>query len=101
MYILNITFFIEESIEGEWVDWSKRRFESIKETSSYFNQFSLMRLLSHEEPNQVTYTCQLQTDSAHKIQLFEIEIEPDLLNENKAKFGEKSIFFKSLMQVVK
>jgi len=101
MYILNITFFVEESIEEEWVGWSKSKFEEVKETSSYFNQFTLMRLLSHSEPNQVTYTCQLHTDSAHKIQLFEIEIEPDLLNENKDKFGEKSIFFKSLMQIVK
>ena len=101
MYVLNITFFVHESIEEKWLEWSKPKFESIKETSSYFHEFTLMRLLSHKEPDQITYTCQLRADSAHKIQLFEIEIEPDLLNENKEKFGEKSVFFKSLMQIVK
>ncbi len=101
MYILNITFFIEESIENEWLEWSKERFERIKDTSTYFYEFKLLRLLSHDQPGQVTYTCQLHADSAHKIQLFEIEIEPDLLNENKSNFGEKSIFLKSLMQIVK
>ena len=101
MYVLNITFFINESIEEEWIQWSKPKFEFVRDTSSYFHEFTLLRLLSHEDPSQVTYTCQLHTDSAHKIQLFEIEIEPDLLNDNKNRFGEKSVFFKSLMQIVK
>lgn len=101
MYVLNITFFVEESIENDWVKWAVAKFNEVKDTSSYFNEFVLMRLLSHSEPNQVTYTCQLHTDSAHKIQLFEIEIEDQLLKENKNNFGEKSIFFKSLMQIVK
>lgn len=101
MYILNITFFVDDSIEDDWVNWGKKKFQEIKNTSTYFNEFNMMRVLSHSEPNQVTYSCQLHTDSTHKVQLFEIEIEQNLLNDNKKHFGEKSVFFKSLMEIVK
>ena len=101
MILYNVTFFVNNNIEDKWLDWSKKHIAESVQESDYFSDFSLYKILNNEQNDgQSTFSCQLFTDSLHKIQLYEIELEESLLNKMSVKFGQQALFFKSIMKKV-
>lgn len=100
MYVLNISFFVNEHIEETWLAWAKSRFFTFLEGEKCFTEIKMFRMLSRQDPDHVTYTFQLFAKSIHEIKQYENEIEPKLMSEISSEFGEKAPIFKSLMEVI-
>ena len=100
MYTYNVTVKIEPSICAEWKQWMQT--EHIPEVlaTGLFTSANFKKLMEPFDEDGETYVAQYHTDSIGKYNNY-IEIyAPKLRDKGFAKFGNKFIAFRSLVQEI-
>jgi hypothetical protein len=99
MYIYNITFNLEESIEQDWQKYVKGIFIPAMLQSGLL-QSALTSRIMVEEQQGISYSIQFTTkDSATLKQFIDAELYP-ILNKLHLKYAPKMVFFATELSVI-
>ena len=99
MIIYNVTVSVEESVQNEWLDWMK--IEHIPEVMAcgIFTKAQINRVIVQTDSDNtfaIAYTC----PSMKELHQYQIKFAPELQKKHNEKFKEKTIAFRTLMEVI-
>ena len=100
MFIYNVTIKVLNEISSEWLIWLKE--EHIPEVLSTgcFTDASILQLLEVDDTEGPTYAIQYKAESKAAYNLYIDKYAGMLREKSFAKWGDKFIAFRSVMQVV-
>lgn len=101
MILYNITVNIEKQVEQEWILWMKEVHIPEVLATGIFHENKFYKLLHETDDGTVNYSVQYFTDSMAKIIEYNSKFAPKLQADLKAKFQDKYVSFKSLLEIVK
>ena len=99
MYVHNISFQLNPSVEYEWLEWMKTHFiPDIKET----NCFGDYKLYKIEVPadQYPTYTLQLYAINKEHVTKYQTQFSDTFILQLNNKWGEQCLYFTTNMQIV-
>lgn len=100
MIILNTTFYIHESIDGEFRRWIEcEYFPSASEYGGLRNPV-MAKLLMEPQEDRNGYAVQCLAPDVAKAQLWHDTYAAELRDALSAKFGEKVLFFTTYMEQI-
>lgn len=100
MIIYNVTTKVDHSIHELWVEWMKTKHIADVMASNCFVRHQFVRLLDTDESDGLTYAAQFYAESKANYNRY-IELHAPALREDALKtWGNKTIGFRSLMEVV-
>jgi len=99
MFVSNISFQVDPSIETVWLNWLKQNFiPSCLETTCFVNhQLYQIDLASDQPP---TYTLQLFSHAATQLAEFQEKHAESLLFSVTEQWGEQCFHFNTSMRIV-
>ena len=99
MFVSNISFQVDPSIETVWLNWLKQHFiPSCLETTCFVNhQLYQLDLASDQPP---TYTLQLFSHAATQLAEFQEKHAESLLFSVTEQWGEQCFHFNTSMKIV-
>jgi len=99
MFVSNISFQVDPSIETVWLNWLKQHFiPSCLETTCFVNhQLYQLDLASDQPP---TYTLQLFSHAATQLAEFQEKHAESLLFGVTEQWGEQCFHFNTSMRIV-
>jgi len=99
MFVSNISFQVDPSIETVWLNWLKQHFiPSCLETTCFVNhQLYQLDLASDQPP---TYTLQLFSHAATQLAEFQEKHAESLLFSVTEQWGEQCFHFNTCMRIV-
>lgn len=100
MIVVNTTFHVESSIAKEWVAWVHATYlvNAVERCSMSSPLF--MKILTQMEGGE-GYAVQLQCESDEATERWLNEQQPRLLAEMRSRWGERALFFTTLMEEVR
>lgn len=99
MYIYNITFNIEETIQQEWLTWIHHFFsETI--SSGNFTSANIHQVMIQEAMGGVTYAVQFHTPSKKTLEQFQQQELVLLQTQMQQQFSGKYVFFHTELKVI-
>ena len=99
MILYNVTIILEESAEQDWVKWMRE--EHIPEVMATACFVSNRMLKVIDSPNEgVTYCIQYIAENAAQYETYKTQFAPALQAATLAKFENKFVAFRSLMEFV-
>lgn len=99
MYIYNITFNLEESIQHDWLAWMNVFFKRTKSVGN-FTAASIHLVMVKEEMGGVTYAVQFHTPSKEHLDQFMLQELVMLEDQLQQNFKGKYVFFHTELKVV-
>ena len=100
MIIYNVTTHIHASILNEWLQWMQQiHIPEVMQTGC-FTKFQLVRLLDTDETEGYTYAVQFFAESKAIYNRYIELYAPSLRKAVFDKWGDKTISFRSLMEIV-
>jgi Domain of unknown function (DUF4286) len=100
MYIYNITTKVHTSIHEAWKDWMKNTHIPEIMATGCFIESQFVRILELDDSEGPTFATQFSAQSKADYNRY-IEIHaPKLRNNSMAKWGDKIIGFRTLMELV-
>ena len=100
MIVYNITIKVFPEIEVEWVQWQKEEHIPDVMASGQFIDYKFYRLLEQEAEDGVTYIIQYFSPSLQTYNKYIEQMAPLLRQKALAKWGDKFIAFRTIMEVV-
>lgn len=100
MIAYNVTVKVEASIASDWLNWQLNEHLPAIMASGLFSGYKCYRLLEMDESEAVTFVTQLSTDSLEKYQRYIQDFATELRNQAFAKWGERFIAFRTVMEAV-
>lgn len=100
MILYNVTVNIEKHIEEEWVLWMKQTHIPDVLATGMFMENRFYRILHDSEDGSVNYSVQYFTDSMEKIMEYQHKFAQKLQDDVKAKFQDKFVVFRTLLETV-
>ncbi len=99
MFIYNVTVNVAEEVHAEWLRWMKK--EHIEEVmnTGCFVESQILKVLYVQDEGQ-TYSVQYKFMVMTDMERYNKEFAPALQAQMKAKFGDKCLAFRTLLQVV-
>ena len=99
MIIYNVTVSVEESVKNEWLNWMKT--EHIPEVMAcgIFTKAQINRVIVQADSDNtfaIAYTC----SSMKELHQYQIKFAAELQKKHNEKFKEKTIAFRTLMEVI-
>ena len=100
MIVVSTTFHVESSIAKEWVAWVHATYlvNAVERCSMSSPLF--MKILTQMEGGE-GYAVQLQCESDEAAERWLNEQQPRLLAEMRSRWGERALFFTTLMEEVR
>jgi hypothetical protein len=100
MIIYNITTKVHASIDGAWAQWQQK--ENIPEimATGFFLSHKFFRLLEQDDSDGNTYAIQYTAINKEQYQLYLIEYDQLLRQKAHKKWGDKTISFHSVLEVI-
>lgn len=100
MIIYNITIKVDFSIHNEWLNWMKEKhLPKVMETGMFLSN-RLCRLIDPVDNDGFTYAIQYFAKDISKIRSYKNDCAPSLNKEHQTLFGDKAVFFKTLLKVI-
>jgi hypothetical protein len=100
MIIYNVTTHIDHSIHEAWLTWVKEiHIPEVMQTKC-FTKFQMIRMLEVDEMEGVTYAIQYYAESKADYNRYMELYAPAFQKSIMETWGDKTIAFRSLMQVV-
>jgi hypothetical protein len=100
MIIYNVTTHIDHSVHEAWLTWMKEIHIPEVMQRGCFTKFQMTRMLEVDETEGATYTIQYYAESKADYNRF-IELHAPALRQSiMDKWGDKTLSFRSIMQVV-
>lgn len=102
MYIVNTTFLVDGSIHSAWLELVKGKFLPYlqKQKEEQQPQIVFTRLLSQECQEAFTYSIQFSVSDMEGYNRYMQELFPEYLEIATPLFGEKVLYFTSLLKRV-
>ena len=99
MFVSNISFQVDPSIETAWLTWVKQSFIPSCLSTNCFVQHQLYQLdLAADQPP--TFTLQLFSDEANQLAEFQAKYAETLLFSVTEQWGEQCFHFNTSMKIV-
>jgi hypothetical protein len=100
MIVFNITTKVHLSIDDDWLQWQLQ--EHIPEIMStgFFISYKLFRLLEQDDNEGNTYAIQYTAITEKQYQLYMIEYAHLQQQKTFEKWGDKTISFRSVLEVI-
>lgn len=100
MIVYNVTTKVDTAVAEEWLQWLKE--EHIPEiiNSGCFTHANILELLETDNTDGPTYAVQYFAESKALYNLYIEKFAPVMREKSFAKWGNKTIAFRSLMKVV-
>jgi hypothetical protein len=100
MILYNVTVNIEKHVEEEWVLWMKKTHIPDVLATGMFSENRFYKILHDSEDGSVNYSVQYFTDSLEKITEYQNKFAQKLQDDVKAKFQDKFVVFRTLLETV-
>jgi len=100
MIIYNVTVNIEDSVHNEWLQWMKEVHIPEVLKTGLFSQSRLSKVLIDEEMGGQTYSIQYSCNSMSDYEKYEELYAPGLRQETEQRYKGKTVFFRTLLEVV-
>ncbi|MDP4263390.1 MAG: DUF4286 family protein [Bacteroidota bacterium] len=100
MIVYNITLKIPADIEAEWTRWQHQEHIPDIMATSQFIEYKFYRLLEQNESDGITYVIQYFSPSMDHYNTYINEFSAMLRQKAFAKWGDKFIAFRTVMQSV-
>ena len=99
MIIYNVTVSVEESIKTDWLNWMN--IEHIPEVmaTGVFTKAQINRVIIQGDSNNtfaIAYTCPSMKD----LHQYQIKFAPELQQKHVARYGDKAVAFRTIMEVI-
>ncbi len=100
MIVYNITMKLDLGIDEEWIKWqTEEHIPDIMSTGCYVDH-KFFRLIDQDESDGNTYIVQYFANSRQDHENYISEFGNRLREKAKAKWGERFVSFRTLMEVV-
>ncbi len=99
MYIYNITFVIEKSIEKEWLKYIRQVFIPKIISSKIITSYLLSRVINNEIPES-SFSIQFETDSKQSLDIFLKNEMPEIISKIHQKFSPRMLYFATELEVI-
>jgi len=96
----NITIKINPQIEQEWITWQKEEHIPDIMSTELFNEYKFFKLLDQDESEGITYAVQYFSSSIEHYKKYIQQFAPLLRGKALAKWGDRFIAFRTVMEVV-
>lgn len=100
MFIYNVTVNIEEPVADDWLQWMKTTHIPDVLRTGLFSESKMVRVLADEDSGGRTYSIQYYFKSMDDFNLYEEKFAPALRAEHTARYREKFVAFRTLLEVV-
>ena len=100
MLIYNVTNKVDPAIAQEWLDWMKTSHVPDVMRTGLFSNYRICRLDQVEEDAEPTFVIQYHCESREKLALYLEQHAPALREEVIAKYGNRFVAFRTIMEVV-
>ena len=100
MIIYNVTVSVEESIKADWLKWMQDVHIPEVMATGVFSKSQINRVMVQGDSGNtfaIAYTCNSMKD-LHK---YQVKFAPELQKKHVARYGEKAVAFRTLMEVLK
>ncbi|HNR20058.1 MAG TPA: DUF4286 family protein [Bacteroidia bacterium] len=100
MYIYNVTINIEEPYVDEWLAWMKSTHVPDVLKTGLFTEGRIIRVLADEDGGGKTYSIQYYFKTMEDFNLYEQKFAPALRAEHTAKYKDKFVAFRTLLEII-
>jgi hypothetical protein len=100
MIIYNVTIMMEWGIHNEWLQWMQDIHIPEVIGTGCFDRHQLVRLLEVDETEGPTYAAQYYAATEADYKRYMDMYAPQLRKATTDKWGEKAVYFRSLMRIV-
>jgi len=100
MICYNITIKIDPQIEKEWIQWQKNEHIPEVMATALFSEYKFFKLLDQDETEGSTYVVQYFSSSMENYEKYIQQFAPVLREKVLAKWGDRFIAFRTLMEIV-
>ena len=100
MIIYNVTTHVDSSIHDEWLEWMKQTHIPEMMQTGCFTKFQMVRMMEADETEGPTYATQYYAESKADYERYMAMNAMPLLKAGIDMWGDKTISFRSLMQIV-
>lgn len=95
----NVTLNVETEIHEEWLQWMRTVHIPDVMNTGCFIKYKICQLLRSAEEG-VTYSIQYFCESSKILHQYQVKHAPSLQQEHTARYGDKVVAFRSLMDVI-
>lgn len=101
MIIYNVTCNVEPPLEAEWLLWMQQvHIPEVMETGCFLS-FKILKLLTTAQDDVgVNYAIQYTAETLAKYEQYQQEFGPALRDKTIAKYGERVMAFRTLLEEV-
>ncbi len=100
MIIYNVTIKVHNTIHNDWLQWLKEEHVLDIMQTNCFSQYRIMKLLEIDDTDGPTYAVQYFAESKSLYNNYVEKFASEMRNRSFAKWGDKFIAFRSVMQIV-
>ncbi|RYE37141.1 MAG: DUF4286 family protein [Sphingobacteriaceae bacterium] len=99
MFLYNITFLIDESIEQQWLDEVKNNYIQTVMDTDFFQSYQLLQVM--DSPNEgLTYCLQFRTNEISSLQSYQNLYSAQIESNHYQIFENQLIAFTSSMKLI-
>lgn len=100
MILYNVTIKVHSSIQTDWLQWLKEIHVPDVMGTHCFTSFKILKLLEIDETEGPTYAIQYFAESKAIYNSYVEKFAGEMKAQSFAKWGDKFIAFRSVMQIV-
>jgi hypothetical protein len=100
MICYNITIKIDPKIEREWIQWQRAEHIPDIMTTALFSEYRIFKLLEQDETEGITYVVQYFSSSIENYKKYIQQFAPLLREKAFAKWGDRFVAFRTVMEAV-
>ncbi len=100
MLLYNVTVGIDRDVEMEWLQWMKDSHIPNVMNTGMFVDFKMYKVLHDQEDGTISYSVQYFARSIDEVQQYLEVFAPRLVEEHRARFANKHVAFRTLLEEV-
>ena len=100
MILYNVTVNVDDSVHDEWLAWMKEKHIPDVMKAARFSSGKIFRLLGDEDSGGKTYSVQYACKNMNEFLEYEHNHAQALRAEHTAKFKDKIVSFRTLLESV-
>lgn len=100
MILYNITYNVSNDIEADFVQWMKSTHIPDVFATGLFTEHKFLRLLNSTDDASTNYSVQFFAEDSSKLIEYENRFANKLRYETQARYGEKALAFRTLLETV-
>lgn len=101
MYLFNETVGIDASVEQEWLAWAKSIYVPAVLNTGLFTGHKFYKVLHDNDDGSISYSIQFLSASLENVVQFLEVFAPPMVEQQRQKFNNKHIAFRTLLEEVK